>query len=304
MTMFDNPMMQTQTADESVMLYQMLASIVREYGLEDLLTLDSTGAPVGWLWDKVTSGVSEAQFLLELEQTEPFKRRYPAITELRRQSAAGQPVRVPTVNEVRAYEQQVSTSMRLAGLPTWFYDEPAELQQLMSQNISAVEVEQRLGEAWIRTQQTDPEIRQAFDQFYGVGDGDAALAAFFLDPQRTVVSLERASRAAYTAGMGRRAGLNINQEIAERVAATGRTEGAIQQDLQEISRLGSVFEETMGERDTDLQAGTTGVEAVMLGSAEAQQAIERRITQRRSQVQSQSGGALVTERGAVGLRQL
>lgn len=303
MTMFDNPM-QMQSSDESAMLYQMLASIVREYGLEELLTLDSTGAPVGWLWDKVTSGVSEAQFLLELEQTEAFKRRYPAITELRRQSAAGQPVRVPTVNEVRAYEQQVATSMRLAGLPTWFYDEPAEIQSLMSQNLSAVEVEQRLGEAWIRTQQTDPEIRRAFDQFYGVGDGDAALAAFFLDPQRTVVSLERASRAAYTAGMGRRAGIDINQQIAERVAATGRTEGAIQQDIQEISRLGSVFEETMGERDTDLQAGTTGAEAIMLGSAEAQAAIERRITQRRSQVQSQSGGALVTERGAVGLRQV
>jgi hypothetical protein len=303
MTMFDSSM-QMQSADESVVLYQMLASIVREYGLEDLLTLDSTGAPVGWLWDKVTSGVSEAQFLLELEQTESFKRRYPAITELRRQSAAGQPVRVPTVNEVRAYEQQVSTSMRLAGLPTWFYDEPAEVQGLMSSNLSAVEVEQRLGEAWIRTQQTDPEIRRAFDQFYGVGDGDAALAAFFLDPQRTVVSLERASRAAYTAGMGRRAGLSINQQIAERIAATGRTEAGIQQDIQEVTRMGSVFDETMGERDTDLEASTTGIEAVSLGSAEAQAAIERRITQRRTQVQSQSGGALVTERGAVGLRQV
>jgi len=293
-----------EMTEETAELYRLLASVVREYGLEELLTLDATGAPTGWLWNKVTSGVSEAQFVLELEQTDAFQRRYPAITEIRRQSAAGQPVRVPTVNEVRAYEQQVATSMRLAGLPSWFYDDPNDLQRLMVQNLSAVEVEQRLGDAWVRTQQTDPEIRRAFDQFYGVGEGDAALAAFFLDPQRTLTSLERASRAAYTSGMGRRAGLNINQELAERVASTGRTEAGIQQDIQEITRMGSVFDETVGEQDTDLQAGTTGVEAVILGSAEAQQAIERRVTQRRTQIQAATGGALVTERGAVGLRQV
>ena len=208
------------TAKNNRLLFEQLAQMAQEAGLGELFSF-TNGTPSGWLWDKIVNNeISDATFEFQVEQTDAFKRRYPAVAWLRAQNVSGASSLPATMAAVREYENQARGLMQAAGLPPEFYDNNVDdLQGLMMKNISLVELEQRVGEGWSRVQATDPAIRQAFSEFYGVGQGDAALAAFFLDPTQMVQKLDRMSRTAYTAGLGRNAGINLSKVAAERITA-------------------------------------------------------------------------------------
>jgi hypothetical protein len=284
-------------------VFNNMALILQQSGLGDLFTIDANGVPGGWLWDQITSGIDdEAALQIAFEQTPQFIQRFPAITAMRKASAGGLPGYVPTPADVREYESKVAATMRQAGLPTWFYDEPGELQSLMIANVSALEVEERLGRSWEMVRNTDPLVLNAFSEFFGV-QGDGALAAFFLDPTRTTAALDRAARTAYTSGMGSSIGLTINKGLADRIAGLPSTEGGIWQDLQTVGRLtasGGVFDENIGEV-TNLTAEAEGIGAVMLGDGEANAQIQRRIIERKAIETSSQGGAALTEAGLTGV---
>lgn len=289
------------TANET--LFSQIASYLTEMGLGDLFSM-SGGKPGGWLWQQITSGLdNQAALMISMESTTAFKQRYGVITELRKQAAAGKPVYVPTVGNVRDYEKTVSAMMRQAGLPSYMYDDYRDMHALMINGLSPEEVEQRLGQSWERVRNTDPAVREMYASFYGV-DGDAALAATFLDPAKTMSQLERQSRSAYTAGMGQRLGISMEQAAAERIAGLPKTDAGIFEDLTNVNQLegGGIFTETYGEQtDEDLTAATTGLDAVIFGDGAANTAIQRRTTERRSVDRGSSGGALRTNRGATGL---
>jgi hypothetical protein len=286
--------------DRNRALFDSMARNIQASGLAGLFTIGPDGAPSGRLWDQITSGMdSEAALIAWFEEQPEFQARFPAIAEAR---ASGIGV-VPTPAEVRRYEEEAQTLLRRAGLPEWFYDDPVnDLQTLMTQNISLVELQDRLGSAWTTVRETDPAVLDAFSQFFGV-EGDAAMAAFFLDPERTQASLDRAARTAYTAGMGRNIGLDINQQLADRLASLPSTYGGIWEDLTSVAGLtaeGGVFTEGITET-IDLTAEGTGIDAIVLGSGDAAAQMERRILRRQANSRSSLGGAAVTERGAVGV---
>lgn len=289
------------TANEQ--LFSQIASYLTEMGLGDLFTM-SGNKPGGWLWQQITSGLdNQAALLISLEDTQPFKQRYGIITELRQQAAAGKPVHVPSIAEVREYETSVTTMMRQAGLPAYMYDDVHDVHALMRNGLSPAEVEQRLGQAWERVHSTDPAVRDSYKSFYGV-EGDAALAATFLDPTKTMSQLERQSRAAYTAGMGQRMGVGINQAVAERIAGLPKTEAGIFQDLTTINQMSAsgIFQESIGEQaDADLEANTTGLDAVIFGDGQANADIQRRSAERQAVNRASAGGAVRTNRGATGV---
>lgn len=285
------------------MLFNQISSYLTEMGLGSLFSY-SGGKPAGWLWDQISSGLdNQAALLVALEDTPVFTARYGIIKELRQQQAAGKAVHVPSVAEVREYENTVASMMRQAGLPDYMYDSFEDTHNLLRNGLSAAEVEQRLGQAWERVRNTDPAVRDAYSSFYGA-DGDAALAATFLDPAKTLSQIERQSRAAYTAGYGQRMGISIDQLAAERMADLPKTEAGIFQDLTRVNELAGsgIFAETMGEAaDADLEANTTGLDAIVFGDGAANQALQRRTEERKSVDRSASGGALRTQRGATGL---
>jgi hypothetical protein len=284
-------------------LFSTVSKILQDAGLGSLFSIGPDGAPGGALWDQITNGIdNEAAITLWFEGTPEFQARYPIIGEQRAKSASGAPALIPTPGQVREFEQRTSAAMRQAGLPAWFYDEPGELQRLMGQGMSAVEVEARLGEAWTMVRNTDPAVSSAFQSFFGVG-GDAAMAAFFLDPTRTMASLERAARTAYTSGMGSTVGLAIGQTMADRIASLPKTEAGIWQDLTQVSSMtgaGGVFDEGFTETQ-DLTAEGTGIDAVVFGTGDARNAIEKRQLERSANSRSSLGGAALTQAGAVGV---
>ncbi|MCB1901779.1 MAG: hypothetical protein KDH16_20985 [Rhodocyclaceae bacterium] len=283
-------------------LYDQIAQYLTEMGLGDLFVNSTDGTPGGWLWDQITNGLdNEAALMISLEATPQFQQRYGIITELRQRAANGEPVTVPSVAAVREYEASVSSLMRQAGLPTWMYDSYTDAQALMRQNLSVSEVEQRLGNAWERVTNSDPAVRETFQMYYGM-DGDAALAAMFLDPNRTMASLERASRAAYAGGMGKTLDVQLSQAQAERVAGLPTTEAGILQDLRTTAQIqhSGLLNETLGERAKDLN-DATAINAGIFGEGDAQAQLERRTIERRAQQAAVPGGALRDQRGVSGL---
>lgn len=280
--------------------FTALAAWLNDAGLGALFSVTLDGQPGGWLWDQITNGVDSAdQLAIAIEQTDAFRQRYGVILDLRARAAAGEPVVVPTVATVREYEDTVTRIMRRAGLPTWFYDSYTDAQDLMSKGFSASEVEARLGNAWDRVQNTDPAIRNAFTTYYGVAAGTAALAAWYLDPARTEAAIEKASRAAYTAGTAQTMGLDISQQTAEAVAMSPRQEAGIAQDLGTAASMSPLYTEGITET-ADLTADQ-GVRAAALGDGEASGALRRRSLERQANDRSAFGGAASTQAGVSGL---
>ena len=284
-------------------LFQQISIYLSSMDMTGLFSINSDGSPGGWLWQQITTGVdNEAALQIALESTPQFQARYGIIQEMRNQAAQGTAVHVPNVAEVREYEQQVTAMFRQAGLPEYMWDNWSDTHQYLSQNLSASEIEQRLGQAWERVRNTDPNVRAQFGEFYGTLDGDAALAATFLDPTRTMASLERQSRAAYTSGMGRRMGIDLDRQLSERIADLPRTDAGIMEGLNQLNQLqgSGIFQETISETD-DLTTQGTGVDAVFDGSGVANSQMERRTIERNAARAAVPGGALRTQRGATGL---
>jgi hypothetical protein len=270
-------------------------------GLGNLISFDAAGQPSGFLWDMVKRGVtSSAQLELALYDQPDFQARFPVIMEQRAAAATGAATQVMSPREILAYEERVSQTFRTAGLPTTFYDTPDELQTYLSRGLSAQDVEDRVSQAFNFVMSSPLEVRDKFDEFYGVGEGDIALATYILDPDVSLRELEKRGRTAYAAGLGERYDMQLSREAAGRIADQPLTVAGISEGLQQIGARAPLFAESVGEA-VDLTAEETGVAAVFEGSGEAQTALERRLIRRRSIERASVGGALTTAAGVTGL---
>ncbi len=278
-----------------------LASYLESIGLGELFTVDSGGNPGGWLWQQLQDGVdTEAELYFRLEQTSTFRNRFGVIQEQQKRAAKGGPGQVMTPAQVLEYESRVRQMMSSAGLPSTFYDQPSDFHKLILSDMSATEVQDRITQAYDYVLAAPPEVRNAFQEFYGVGQGDAQLAAWALDPERTVRDITKATRTAYTAGMGERFDIQISKATAERIADLPKTEAGIVQGMEQIASMSPIFNEGIGESGVNLEAGTTGVAAVFDASGDANTSIQRRLIQRKALDRSSTGGALTTQQGVVG----
>lgn len=287
-------------ADPDLSNLDSLASYLQSIGLGELFTIDSSGNPGGWLWNQLQSGVdSQAELQIALEQTDVYKKRFGVIGEQQKQAKAGLATHVMTAAEVLAYEDTVGKSMAAAGMPAWLYDQPADFHKLILANFSPREVELRIQQGYDYVQAAPPEVRQAFDDFYGVGQGDSALAAWALDPEKTKAEITRATRTAYAGGIARRFDITIDKASAERIADLPRSEAGIAEGMKNVASMADVFDEGIGEAQVDL-TDQTGLAAEFEGDAAASGAIERRILERKANSKSSTGGAVLTRSGLAG----
>ena len=280
--------------------FDSLVSYLRDIGLDSLFSIDSQGRPGGWLWQQLQSGVDSPEELrIRLEQTDVFRDRFGVIQEQQKRAARGEPVYVMSPAEVIEYERSVRQMMSAAGLPGTFYDEPKDFHKLILNDMSPTEVQQRITQAYDYVLSAPPEVRAAFRDYYGVAQGDAALATWALDPDRTVRDVTRATRTAYASGMGTRFDVDMNRRTAERIADLPMTEAGITEGLRQVASLGNVFAEGITETQ-DLTAGGEGVESVFEGDSQSSLAISRRVLQRRANDRSSTGGAALTQQGVIG----
>lgn len=281
--------------------YRALSAYLTNLGLGNLFTTAADGTPGGWLYKQMQAGMdTQAEIAPIVEATPEWQARFKVIVEQRKQSAAGKPVQVMTPGEVIQYEDTARNLYLHVGLPTSMQMDRDAIDQLMINGVSPSELQQRLGQAFSTVHDTPPAIRAAFESFYGVGAGDANLAAYFLNPGHQLANLDTQARSAFAAGTASRYGFGLDQARAERIGVGQASLGGIDNTLGQIAQQADVFNAGIAESGTNLNASTTGVDAAMFGSADASRQIEQRIAARRANSASGAGGALLTNRGLTG----
>lgn len=265
--------------------FSRLNQILNQYGLGSLAT---------WIRSKIVQGASDSQILLELYDQPAFKQRFPAIQA--RRDAGLTPLN-PT--EILAYEQQVSQLMHMSGLPASFASS-TYAQDLLGHDVSIAELSTRIEQGFMKVSQGPQEVRDKFAQYFGV-NGDAALAALFLDPDKSLPELEKWAMSAYVGGIGSRYGVNVGLAKARDIADTGLSEAAVWQGYRQLDTLSPLFSETLGET-VDLTKEGVGVDAVFGTAPGAENTLDRRRQTRVNDFGGQpGGGAYATSKGAVGL---
>lgn len=280
--------------------YQTLKSFMDSMGLGALFTVDSNGNPGGWLWQQLKSGVETGPELqAAMEQTDVWKDRFAVIVEQRKRQAAGKPVQVMSTKEVIDYEETAAILMRQYGMPSWFYDQQSDFNDLILNGIAPNELGDRIRGAYNTVANVSPEIKQTFREFYGPGMSDAAIAAYFLDPEKTQQRLDQVALSSYAGGIAKEFNLELKRSNAELFSDLGYTDRGVSDALGQINAMTPVFTEGFTETQ-DLTANNEGFDATVRGDGNAQAALERRILRRRANGQSSAGGGLLTQEGLTG----
>ena len=237
-----------QKRQEGQSAFDILLSEFNQYGL---------GALIEPLRSLVVSGASPAEFSLRLRETDAYKKRFSANAD---RIAKGLTALSPA--EYIGLEDQYQNIMRNYGLPASYYAKDslgtqAGFNQLLANDVSAVELTDRINTAQSRVLNANPEVTTALKTFYpDITDGD--ILAYSLNPTKALSDIKNKITAAEIGGaamipkdaMGRSI-LTTSQARAEQLAGYGvdkaqATQGysAIGSGLQRGSQLASIYNES------------------------------------------------------------
>jgi peptidoglycan hydrolase-like protein with peptidoglycan-binding domain len=236
-------------------------------------------------------GWEEEEGYLELENTEAFRARFPAIFERR---ASG----LPPINayDYVKMERDYAQTLTRAGI-TNFFDNKSLMNSLIANDVSKAEFDERVLGGFRRVVQSSPEVRDAFAAYFGV-DGDTALAAYFMDPDNLADKLAQQVEAAGVGGMGTRFGFSVNRDRSMELVKIGVDERQAQSGFAKLQELEPVFAETLGETE-DLTAMGEGVDAMFQTGMPGVRLIEGRVRSRTNMLSGQSD-AMIDQTGILG----
>ncbi len=231
--------------------YDLLFEQFSQYGLSDL---------VEPLKNLITSGASPAEFTIQLRESEPYKKRF-AANEQRRLKG----LRVLDEATYLAEEDGYQNLMREYGLPNTYYTKDATgrqpgFEQLLANDVSAKELDDRLFAAQERVIRGAPQIAQLLKEFYPeITNGD--ILAYALDPKNALKDIQSKVTAAEIGAVQKGEGLQATKTGAENLAlnkVTGEQYQAAASDISEASirggQLASIYREDPYTQQTAEQA--------------------------------------------------
>ena len=207
--------------------YDLLQSEFNQYGL---------GALVEPLKNLVQQGASGATLSLALQNTDAYKQRFSA-------NAARVAKGLSALNPAQyiAMEDQYQNVMRQYGLPSSYYTPDSTgkqpgFDQLLSNDVSATELNDRISTAQNRVMNANPEVLQQLKIYYpDITNGD--ILSYALNPANALDALKRKVTASEIGGAAAAAGLSDSAAQAEQLAAYGITGAQAQQQYGNIAQL-------------------------------------------------------------------
>jgi hypothetical protein len=204
--------------------YDLLYSEFSKYGL---------GALVQPLQGLIQSGASPAEFSIKLRESEPYKERFKGNAQ---RIAKG--LKAVSEAEYIGLEDQYQEILRNAGLPDSYWKQSVDprtgittqegFTNFIANDVSAVELEDRVNTAQQRLIYANPEVSIALKTFYpDITNGD--LLAYALDPTKGLEQIKRRITAAEIGSSAVQMGLATNVTDAEYLARYGVTKAAAQQ---------------------------------------------------------------------------
>jgi len=193
--------------------FDLLREQFAQYGLEALVD------PLKGL---IQENVSPSEFAVRLRQTEPYKKRFAANA-----ARIGKGLRALSEGEYLALEDGYQSIMRNYGLPASYYAKgdlgrQEGFEKLISGDVSAAELEDRIMTAQNRVVNAPPQVKEALQRFYpDINSSD--ILAYTLDPEKGLADIRRKVTAAEIGGAAIGAGLATDVGRAEELAKFGVT---------------------------------------------------------------------------------
>jgi hypothetical protein len=216
-----------QKRQEGQSAYDILLAEFNQYGL---------GALIEPLKALVVSGASPAEFSLKLRETDAYKKRFSANAD---RIAKGLTALSPA--EYIGLEDQYQNIMRNYGLPTSYYSKDSigtqpGFNQLLANDVSAVELTDRINTAQSRVLNANPEVMAALKAFYpDITNGD--ILAYSLDPAKALSDIKNKVTAAEIGGAAIAQGLQTGMTRAQELAGYGVTKEQAQQGFQTVAQI-------------------------------------------------------------------
>ena len=274
--------------------YNLLFEQFSQYGL---------GSLVEPLRGFIEEGLSPAEFTIRLRGTDAYKKRFAANAQ-----RIGKGLRALSEAEYIELEDQYQNVMRQYGLPESYYTRgelgrQTGFEKFIAGDVSAAELEDRIGTAYNRVINANPEVSQALRQFYpDITNGD--ILAYALDPDQALTNIKRKVTAAEIGGAAMGQGLATGLSRAEELARFGVTGSQAREGFQTVagvlpraSMLGNIYaKQGLGEyTQTTAEQEFFG----LTGSAEAERKRRKLTELETAQFAGSSGmagGALSRER--------
>ena len=207
--------------------YDLLYSQFKLYGLESLVE------PLKGL---ITSGASPSEFTIKLRESDAYKKRFSANAQ---RIAKG----LSSLSEAEyiQLEDKYQDVMRRYGLPDTYYTRgemgiQEGFNKFLENDVSPVELEDRISTAQKRVLNANPEVTAALKQFYP-DISNADILAYTLDPKNAIENIKRKVTAAEIGGAAIQAGLQTGMTRAEELAAAGITKAQAQQGFQTVAEV-------------------------------------------------------------------
>lgn len=229
--------------------YSQIEATLAQYGFAgtDLAQLSN------WAWNEIVSGNSAQQITLDLQQTPQFIARFPAIEA--RMKAGLPPV---SVSQYLSLEDSYEQLERASGIPPNF----ASYDALIAADVSPSEYSDRITKGYQAVAMADPTVIQAFQAYHGISQGQ--LAAYFLDPTKSLPLLEQQAIQAQIGGAATMASFrnpgapapnavptapnsDLTADQALRLAQMGVTQTQAQQGFQTLSKEQQLYTPLPGQ---------------------------------------------------------
>lgn len=236
----------------------IMQNILARYGLETLTQ---------WAVNLIADGSSPAEIELQLYDRPEFQSRFAGM--FMREKAGYPPI---AVDEYLSYE---NTAASLATM--WDISlSKDEVDRLIANNVSAVELENRFTLAAQALYETPEEDRDEFQRLYNVSEGK--LLKYWMDPKTEFGKLQKQFTAARIAGSAIRSGFGeLTAQEAERLSDVGLTGQTAAQSFAELYNIRDLFEpvdDIEGTFDREKQLG------VIEGQAELVEELDKRLEKR------------------------
>ena len=248
----------------------------------------------GWAQEKVLDPTYDlANITLDIQQTDAFKQRFPAIDAMR--SAEVTPVSPSDYIDFETSVKKLLTKYNIEGQSLNF---DGLITNLLVNTVGEVEVENRLNSAMRVLGNVPSEVTDMYYEWFGEDVGMSNLMKTFLDPtDEWGGSWQEIQDEVATAEVGGWARMRLNldtsmdmrEESARAIADQGLTQREIWAKLDNLQTKSALFAEKIGEEDLSIEQ--EGIEQVF--GLDDSESVQRREEERRAEFAG-GGGAMVS----------
>lgn len=214
--------------------------------LQEQFTQYGLGSLVEGIRDLIETDTPPAEFTMKLRALPTYQKRFAANAQ---RIAKG----LTALDEASYLQQEdaYQNIMRNYGLPESYWKKDSIGTQegftnLLANDVSAVELEDRVMTAQNRVLNANKEVTDALKQFYGDTIKNGDILAYALDPKNALNEIKRKVTSAEIGGAAVQAGLNLGQTPEEKaqyaaraaeLAAGGVTKAQAQQGFQTVAEV-------------------------------------------------------------------